>query len=70
LETFEYSGVYNVERWIVEQNPPVSRGFLDDPHVRGICYRCTFHATGFILQLYNSGRYEQVTMLPTCNLPI
>src|SRR5437879_2269190 len=34
LETFEYRGVYNVERRIFEQNPPVRRRFLDDPHVR------------------------------------
>src|SRR6266550_3535852 len=34
LEAFEYGGVYNVERWIVEQNPPVRRRFLDDPHGR------------------------------------
>src|SRR5690348_4617108 len=34
LEAFEYGGVYNVERRIVEQNPPVRRRFLDDPHVR------------------------------------
>src|SRR5882762_6960138 len=34
LETFEYGGVYNVERRIFEKNPPVRRRFLDDPHVR------------------------------------
>jgi len=34
LETFEYGGVYNVERRIFEQNPPVRRRFLDDPRVR------------------------------------
>src|SRR5205807_10167004 len=34
LEAFEYGGVYNVERRIVEQHPPVRRRFLDDLHVR------------------------------------
>ena len=34
LEAFEYGGVYNVERRIVEYNPPVGRRFLDDPHRR------------------------------------
>jgi hypothetical protein len=27
-------GVYNVGRRIFDQNPPVSRRFLDEPHVR------------------------------------
>ena len=35
LEPFEHGGVYDVERRIVEQNPPVRRCFLDDPHDRG-----------------------------------
>src|SRR2546426_6520467 len=30
LEAFEYGSVYNVERRIFEQNPPVCRRFLDD----------------------------------------
>src|SRR6266702_7147103 len=34
LEAFEYGGVYNVERRILEQNPPIRRRFLDDPHGR------------------------------------
>ena len=34
LQAFEYGGVYNVERRMIEQNPPVRRRFLDDPHVR------------------------------------
>src|SRR5882724_7145786 len=34
LEAFEYGGVDNVERRIIEQNPPVGGRFLDDPHVR------------------------------------
>src|SRR6202051_3267038 len=34
LEPFEYGGVDNVERRVFEQNPPVRRRFLDDPHVR------------------------------------
>ncbi len=34
LEAFEYGGVYNVERRIIEHNPPVCRRFLNDPHVR------------------------------------
>jgi len=34
LEPFEYGSVYNVERRIFEQNPPIRRRFLDDPHVR------------------------------------
>jgi len=33
LEPFEYGGVYNVERRVFEQNPPVRRRFLDDPHM-------------------------------------
>src|SRR6266446_6130794 len=33
LEALEYGGVYDVERGIIEYNPPVSRRFLDDPHV-------------------------------------
>src|ERR1700730_14630838 len=32
LEALEYGVVYHVERWIVEDNPPVGRRFLDDPH--------------------------------------
>src|SRR3984893_8906378 len=34
LEALEYRGVHDVERRIIEYNPPVSRRFLDDPHVR------------------------------------
>jgi len=34
LEAFEYGGVYDVERRIFEQNPPVRRRFLHDPQVR------------------------------------
>src|SRR5467141_2108761 len=34
LEAFEYGGVYNVERRIVEQNPPVRGRLLDYPHGR------------------------------------
>src|SRR6266478_4513796 len=34
LEALEYGGVYDIERGIIEYNPPVSRRFLDDPHVR------------------------------------
>src|SRR6266481_8687383 len=34
LEAFEYCGVDNVEGRIIEQNPPVRRRFLNDPHVR------------------------------------
>src|SRR5467141_2156059 len=34
LEAFEYGGVDNVEGRIIEQNPPVRRRFLNDPHVR------------------------------------
>src|SRR5215510_7581565 len=33
LEALEYGGVYDVERRIFEQNPPVRRRFFDDPHV-------------------------------------
>src|SRR6266704_5379689 len=34
LEAFEYGGVDNVERRIVEHYSPVCRRFLDDPNVR------------------------------------
>jgi hypothetical protein len=35
LEAFEDSRVHHVERRIVEHNPPVRRGFLDDPQGDG-----------------------------------
>jgi len=32
LQAFEYGGVHNVERRVIEENPPVRRCFLNDPH--------------------------------------
>src|SRR5258705_9720630 len=32
LEAFEYGGVHNIEGRVIEQNPPVRRCFLNDPH--------------------------------------
>src|ERR1700730_10969194 len=54
LEAFEYGGVDDVERRIIEHDPPVRRRLLDDPHVRccfshddrltlGSCARALLH---------------------------
>src|SRR5258708_4598479 len=34
LEALEHGVIYHVERWIVEDDPPVGRRFLDNPHGR------------------------------------
>src|SRR6202030_2969747 len=34
LQGFEYAGVYDVERRVIEHNPPIRRRFLNDAHRR------------------------------------
>src|SRR5713226_10059311 len=33
LQACEHAGANDVERWVIEHNPPVRRRFLDDPHL-------------------------------------